>query len=205
MTRNHDTHPLLDLSHVQRPPSAAFSRRHQLLDAALLYVFSYDVEAQLDHEHLGFVPGGVRINIEAIPNRSCVYHVLREHTIGGLGVAAIAGQLSSGGDRIYMREDDLEISEVHMTIQTDDGAAIDVEYENVSWLGPDGYRRFASGRGRYGSEQRPSEWPLLTSPRFSTHSAKYAWLMSHQGIGFGRVQLIHSEVRRISYDVYVLT
>jgi hypothetical protein len=204
MTHLVDTRHILDMTqpHPAIPPAP---RRDQLLDAALLYVFSYDVEAQLDRAHLGFVPGGVRINIEAVPNRSCAYHVLRERTIGGLGVGAISGKLSSGGDRIFMREDDVEMSEVHMTIHTDDGAEIDVEYESVSWLGPDGFRRFVSGRGKYGSDLRPSEWPLTTAPRFRTQSPTYAWLMNYQGVGFGRVQLVNSEVRRITYDVYVLT
>jgi Protein of unknown function (DUF3237) len=183
----------------------AYKRRSNLLDHAFLYLFSYDVEPQLDRENIGFVPGGQRINIFCKSNRTRAYHVLREPTIGGLGTGAIAGKLSWGGDRLIMREDDVEISQVRMIVHTDDGAEIEIEYESVSWLGPDGFRRFAGGKGRYGSERQPVDWPLITAPRFATVSPLYGWLEAHQGVGFGRVQLVDSEVRRITYDVYVMT
>lgn len=181
------------------------SRRTQYLDQALIYLFSYDVEVEMNRENLGFVPGGVRVNIAAKPNRSRVYHVLRDGTIGGLGFDAISGKLSWGGDRVFWRDDDIEFSSVNMTIHTEDGAEIDVEYENITPLGPGGFRRLVSGKDPFGSESRPVTWPIVTSPRFDTTSLKYLWLRDYQGMGFGRVQIIKSEPRRISYDVYVLT
>jgi hypothetical protein len=175
------------------------------LDNSLLYLFSYDVEASMDRQNLGFVPGGVRVNVFARPNLSGVYHVMREATIAGLGFQTISGSLTWGGDWLLWREDDIEFTEVRMTIQTDDDATIYAGYKATTYLGPGGFRRLVSGKGKVGTDDAPVHVPLITSPRFETTSPTYRWLMDYQCIGFGRVEIIKSEIRRITYDVYALT
>ena len=59
--------------------------RRQFLDKALLYLFSLDVESDMDREEIGFVSGGVKLTIFARPDLSRVYHLARERTIPGLG------------------------------------------------------------------------------------------------------------------------
>jgi hypothetical protein len=178
-------------------------RRH-FIDNQLLYLLSYDVEADMDRDDLGFVPGGVRVNIFARPNLSRVYHVLRERTVPGLGFEAISGTLQWGGDWLTWREDDIELSEVKATILTDDHATIHFHYHLSAYLGPGGFRRIVSEKGKIGKETAPVDWPVVVTPRFDTTHPKYRWMTEHQCVGFGRVQVIKSEVRRLTYDVYAL-
>jgi Protein of unknown function (DUF3237) len=179
--------------------------RHTFLDKALLYLFSYDVETEMDREEIGFVAGGVRVNLFARDNLSRVYHVMRERTVPGLGFQAINGTLSWGGDWLLWREDDVEFSEVKMTIKTDDGATIHCSYPVVAYLGVGGFRRIVSEREKIGKERAPVELPAVTTPRFETTSPNYRWINEVQCVGFGRVQVIRTEVRRLTYDVYALT
>jgi len=174
-------------------------------DNALLYLFSYDVEADMDKEEIGFVPGGVRINIFAREEMSRVYHALRERTVSGLGFQAISGTLAWGGDWLYWRNDDVEQSEIHMTIKTDDGETIDGFYHIRGYMGPGGFRHIVSEKEKIGKEKAPVDWPVVTTPRFETTSTKYQWVTEYQCVGFGRAQVIRSEIRRITYDIYALT
>jgi hypothetical protein len=179
--------------------------RRTFLDKSLLYLFSYDVEADMDRQEMGLVPGGARVNILARPGLSRVYHVMRERTVPGLGFSAISGTLSWGGDWALWREDDVEISEVKMTIHTDDGGTIHGFYPVISYLGPGGFRRVVGDKGKIGTEKEPVDWPVITSPRFETTSPAYFWLMDLQCLGFGLVRIVKSEIRRITYDVYALS
>ena len=181
------------------------AQRRSFCDKALLYLFSYDVEANMDRDELGFVPGGVRVNIFARRDLSRVYHALRERTIPGLGFGAITGTLSWGGDWLLWREDDIEFSEVQMTIHTDDGATIHSQYPVIAYLGPGGFRRIVSEKGKIGTETEPVDWPVVTTPRFDTAHKEYTWLTQLQCVGYGMVRVIKSEIRRITYDVYALT
>ena len=179
--------------------------RARFVDKGLLYLFSYDVEADMDRQEIGFVPGGVRANIFARPNLSRVYHVMRERTVPGLGFEAISGTLKWGADWLYWREDDLEHTEVQASIVTDDQAVLHMSYLLIAYLGPGGFRRIVSEKGKIGKEDAPVDWPVVCSPRFETSHPKYRWLMDYQCIGFGKVQVIKSEVRRLTYDVYAMT
>jgi len=189
---------------VNALPAQALDRS-RYVDKSLLYIFSYDVEAELDRQEIGFVPGGVRANIFARPNLSRVYHVLRERTVPGLGFDAFSGSLEWGADWLLWREDDIEYTRVQATIVTDDQAMLHMTYLLVAYLGPGGYRRIVSEKGKIGKEDAPVRWPVVCSPRFETSHPKYRWLMDYQCIGFGQVQVIKSEVRRLTYDVYAMT
>jgi len=174
-------------------------------DKAMLYLLSYDVEANMDREELGFVPGGVRVNVFARENMSRVYHVARERTLAGLGFQPITGSLSWGGDWLMWRDDDIEHSLVKMAIKTDDGAVIHCSYDVKADLGPGGFRRLVGKKGKLGTEDEPIVFPIMTTPRFETTSARYRWLAEYQCVGFGRALVVRSELRRLTYDVYALT
>jgi hypothetical protein len=179
--------------------------RTTLMDKALLYLFSFDVEVNMNRQDIGFVPGGVRINVSARDNLSRVYQIMRDRTVPGLGVKTVSGSLMMGGDWVYWREDDVEFSEVRLVIQTDDGETIHGSYPVVTSLGPGGFRRIVSGRGKIGSEDAPVDFPVMTTPRFEAASPVYSWINDLQCVGFGMVEIIKSEFRRITYDIYALT
>jgi hypothetical protein len=181
------------------------NHRGQLHDRALLYLFSFDVETSLDREELGFVAGGVRATLFARPNLALVYHLYRARTIAGLGFEAISGTLTWGGDWLFWREDDIEFSQVRATITTKDDAQIHMSYEIVADLGPGGFRRIVSEKEKIGKEKAPVDWPIITSPRLETTDPRYRWMMEYQCIGFGYVEVIKSEIRRLTYDIYAMT
>ena len=183
------------------------SHRRQLLNQATLYLFSYDVETSMDRELFGFVPGGTRVTLAARPNLARVYHLYRSRSIAGLGVNVIAGTLTTGQDSLFWREDDLEKSQVRATINTIDGATIHMVYEVVADLGPGGYRRLVGNKkaDRVGKADFPLDWPVVTSPRFDTADGRYQWINNYQCLGHGRVEVIQSEIRRLTYDVYAMT
>jgi hypothetical protein len=181
--------------------------RRRLLDRSTLYLFSYDTELNEEREEIGYVPGGARLNLFARPESSAVYHVARAANVAGLGSPAISGMLESGGDVVFLRDDDVASSEIQVTIRTDDGAVIHMSYRVMGYLGPGGQGRIlrAEKRNRIGTEDAPFEAPIITSPRFQTASPRYAWLNRYQCIGFGRVRIINNKFRRLTADVYALT
>jgi hypothetical protein len=186
----------------------AFLDRRELLDFGLLYLFSYDVELDLDRqEKMGKFPGGVRMNLFARRDLSRVYNVGREATIAGSGVQAISGRVEWGGDAAYLRDDDIASSDIRVVVHTDDRAIIHMSYHLLGYVGAGGIARIVTGTGRdrYGTEDHPYEVPIMTSPRFETSAPNYRWLNEIQGIGFARAQLVRSKFRRITTDVYALS
>jgi Protein of unknown function (DUF3237) len=176
-----------------------------LLDRALLYLFSYNVEAATDVQDIGLSPAGLRVNVECIPNGGRVYNVLGERT-SGPGFPSVTGRIVAGGDRALIREDDVTISNVRMTIQTDDNEFIDSSYGGVCPLGQGGFRSLVSGKDKLGTLAQPLLVPVVVTPRYETSvSSKYAWLMSLQAVGFGRLEIVRSVIRRITYDIYSMT
>jgi hypothetical protein len=191
---------------VNRPArSNPRPHRRQFHDRNLLYLFSFDVETNMDREEIGFVPGGVQVTVFARQDLSRAYHVQRDRTVAGLGFEAIDGTITWGGDWVYWRQDDLELSQVRASITTTDGAVIHMTYEVVASLGPGGYRRIVSEKEKMGKSDDPLNWPIVTSPRFETTHPKYRWIMGYQCISYGLVQIIKSEIRRLTYDVYAMT
>jgi hypothetical protein len=188
--------------------SAIQTHRRVLLEKSLLYLFSFDVEADPDRQNIGFVNGGVRLNIQARPNVSRVYHVLRDRSIAGTGSPAISGTVEWGGDWLFLRNDDIGYSDVRFTIRTDDGAVIHGNYPVTVYLGSGGQRRLVKGgedRDKLGTEKEPLDIPLITTPRFTTTSDVYGWLTELQCMGVGRIRVVRNEFRRITYDVYSLS
>ncbi len=181
--------------------------RRALHDWSLLYLFSYDFELGLDREVIGQISSGVRMNLFARSGQSTVYHVARNASIAGGGLHAITGRMEWGGDQLLLRDDDVAIANIRLTVRTDDDATLHMWYSSVAPLGPGGTRRIVSakGRDRLGKESRPVDAPVAISPRFQTSAKQYRWLNEHQGVGFGRVEIINSQFRRTTIDVYVLT
>jgi hypothetical protein len=181
--------------------------RRELLDWNLLYLFSFDAEIDVNRqETLGRFSDGVRLNVFAKPGLSRVYHVGRETTVLGDGHPAISGKVEWGGDEALLRYDDVASCNIRLAIYADDGAVIHLSYHLQGYSGPGGTERIVSGVGddSFGTEDQPFDVPIMTSPRFSTSSARYGWLNELQGIGFGRVQLIRSKFRRNTQDIYAL-
>jgi Protein of unknown function (DUF3237) len=186
-------------------PSAGL--RRELLDWNLLYLFSFDIELDVDREEkLGRFPSGFRLNLFVKSGLSQVYNVGRETTIAGDGRPSITGKLEWGSDEVLLREDDVASCNVRLAVLTDDGARIHIHYRLQGYVGVGGVDRIERGVGldRYGTERRPYEFPLLSSPRFQTSSARYGWLNDVQGIGFARAQIVRSKFRRVTTDIYAL-
>lgn len=188
--------------------STATSKRKVFLDWNLLYLYSFDIELDITREErLGQFPGEFRINLFARDDLSRAYNIGRETTVRGNGRPAITGIIKSGHDRAHLRDDDIAECNIQYRLETDDGAIIDVRYRLYGYVGPGGVARVVSGKGRdkFGTENRPYEIPIVTSPRFQTNDPRYAWMNSCQGIGFGRAVVIRSKFRRNTQDFYVLT
>jgi Protein of unknown function (DUF3237) len=187
--------------------SAWLGGRTVLNDWSLLYLFSWDVELRLDRDNLGAIPSGTRINIFARPELSSVYNVGREPTIAGVGDGAISGRLVWGGDELLLRNDDGAVGDIRVTVETDDSALIHVWYQAVGFLGQGGARRLVEKkrRDRIGSEDEPSVSPIIASPRFQTAHPRYRWLNALQGVGFAAVEIVNSNFRRSTADIYAIT
>jgi hypothetical protein len=80
-----------------------------------------------------------------------------------------------------------------------------MSYQVVAWLNPGGFRRLVSEKEKIGKANAPVNFPIISSPRFETTHPKYLWMAEYQCIGFGLVQIIKSEIRRLTYDVYAMT
>jgi Protein of unknown function (DUF3237) len=189
-------------------PASEPARRRGFLDWSLLYLFSFDVELDLDRqESLGRFPDGARINLYSRQDLSRVYNVGRESTVPGDGRPSITGKINWGGDQAVLRDDDIGSCNIRLSIQTDDGAVIHMTYRLFGYLGPGGVERVLSGKGgdRFGTEDSPFDVPIITSPRFQTTDPTYAWINDLQGIGFGRLQVIRNRFRRNTQDIYALT
>jgi Protein of unknown function (DUF3237) len=183
------------------------SLRSELLDWNLLYLFSFDIELDVDRqEKLGRFPNGFRLNLFAKRGFTRVYNVGRETTVAGDGRPSVAGKIEWGGDEAVLRADDVAACGIRLAIHTDDGALIHLHYRLQGYVGAGGVDRVERGeRGdQYGTENKPYEFPIMTSPRFQTSSARYGWLNDVQGMGFAHAQLVRSKFRRVTQDIYAL-
>jgi uncharacterized protein DUF3237 len=177
-------------------------KRTYLFDTDLLYLFSYDADLELRRDVIGFVPGGVRLNISAVPNEQRAYNVARERTVRGS--KSIQGTVLGGADWAFIRSDDVAILDVCLTVGTDDGATIYARYQGVFPAGPRGYRTLISERPLLGTEKKPERAKVYVTPRYETADPRYMWLMQYQCVGFGEVTIVHSKVRAASFDIYAM-
>ena len=102
-----------------------------------------------------------------------------------------------GNDQLSIGLDDVARADIKATILTDDDARMNL-LRYYRWIGA-----YKAGGGRspvaateddeFGNEDYPFEAPFTTSPRFETASSRYRWLNDHQGIGFGKFQIVRNE------------
>jgi len=180
--------------------------RRGLLDWNLLYLFSFDIELDLNRqEKLGRFSQGVRLNLFAKNGMSRVYDVGRQSSVAG-GNPAITGRIQWGGDEALLREDDVGVCNIRLAIHTDDQSIIHLSYRLQGYLGAGGVERVVTAEGddTFGTEEQPYEIPIMTSPRFETAAPRYTWLNELQAIGFGRVHAVRSKFRRNTQDIYAL-
>jgi len=180
--------------------------RRYFLDKELLYLFSYNTEIEPHTLKIGVVPEGVRFNANGRPDESRVYHVLRERTEGGLGPGfkVVTGRIRKGFDLALYRTDDVVVDEIRLTIETDDGALINSRYRGTAYLRMGGFDAYVAGIDRVGREKMPAQVPLVITPRYETSAKEYLWLTRYQCVGFARAEVIKSEIRRMTYDIYAM-
>ena len=178
------------------------AQRNQLLEKNLLYLFSADVNVEYGRQEIGFVPGGLRVNVLSSARDSRVYHVSGETRLCGNDL--ISGTVVWGADWALAREDDLEVLDLRLLIRTDDGAVIESPYQGLFAPGPRSFRQLVSEKPKLGSEQKPFEGAVYLSPRFRTDDARYVWLNGRQCLAFGRIRFIDSVPRQATLDFWMM-
>ena len=150
-----------------------------MFDYSMDYIGTYD--AALTLEVIGLVPSDIRVN----------YYI----TGGEVRGDRIQGKLrQAGGDWLTVRADGVAVLDVRATIETNDGALIDVVYNGILDLGPDGHAAVLRG-------ELPELAKIRTAPRLRTSSPEYEWVNRTQFVGIGEAKLRENFV---TYDVYAL-
>ena len=93
-----------------------------------------------------------------------------------------------------IRRDGVAILDVHVAMETNDGALIYAPYSGIGDLGEDGYEKFLRG-------DAPKIVKLHIVPRFLTAHPQYLWLNRLQCLGIGEVNLERLDVH---YDLYAV-
>ncbi|WP_295678980.1 DUF3237 domain-containing protein [uncultured Nevskia sp.] len=144
------------------------------------YLFSYRASIA-PPEVIGPAPGDIRFNFAL--------------TGGEISGPKLQGKVRGGGaDFATLRSDGVVLVDVRGTLESHDGALIDITYQGMLDLGPDGYANFLAG-------QMPAELKVRTAPRFRTAHPAYQWLNRIQCYSIGEADLAKLE---IGYDVYAL-
>jgi hypothetical protein len=177
-------------------------QRRSFVPRNYIYIFSYDADLEMRREEIGFVPGGLRVNIFAKPEETRVYHALGETTV--LENKSLKGTVVWGGDWALVREDDIGLLDVKLTMQMDDGESIDMVYRGVYPTGPRGFRELVTEKPLRGTEKKPFNGPVYIAPWFDTASPKYRWLTERQCVGVGQVTVVDSVIRAVSFDIYAM-
>ena len=101
---------------------------------------------------------------------------------GGFEGPRIKAKLLSGGsDALVERGDKALQPDVRLTLQTDDGALIFVNYRGVRHGSPEAMAMIARGE-----IPEPSAYYLRNAPFFETAAPKYDWLNRIVSVGVGR-------------------
>lgn len=136
---------------------------------------------QAPPELIGPVPEGIRAN----------FYI----TGGRIEGARLKGDLRAvGADWFTLRRDGVGELDVRGTIETDDGALIDLRYGGRADAGADGYERFLAGA-------LPERLALRTGPQLRSAHPDYQWLHRLYCIGVGEIDMRTFEVR---YEIYSL-
>lgn len=126
-------------------------------------------------------PGDLRVNIYV--------------TGGEVWGPKLQGKLKPlGADWLTLRTDGILMLDVNAVIESNDGALIDVQYNGVADLGPDGYNAFLRG-------EPVAKFKIRAAPRMRTAHPAYQWINRKQFVNIGEGEIDKLEV---SYDVYAL-
>lgn len=99
-----------------------------------------------------------------------------------------------GGDWLTLRPDGVCVLDVHATLESHDGALIDVRYNGILDLGTDGYAGFLRG-------DLPAMVKIYAAPLMRTAHPDYAWVNRKQFVNIGEAKLLENHV---TYDVYAV-
>jgi hypothetical protein len=145
------------------------------------HLFSYAVNLRSPPQAIGPVPEGIRVNF---------------HIEGGAvtGPRLQGRVLAVGQDAFLLRRDGMGVLQVQATIETHDGALIDVTYPGLGDLGEDAYDKFLRG-------ELPQTVALRTSPSMRSAHPDYQWVNRVFCFGVGEVDLARCVVR---YDVHAV-
>lgn len=102
--------------------------------------------------------------------------------------------LPVGGDWLTLRKDGVCTLDVRAALESDDGAHIDVAYNGILDMGPEGHAAFLRG-------EVPEQVRIRAAPRLRTAHPAYAWMNRVQFINIGEGHLREGVVQ---YDVYAL-
>jgi hypothetical protein len=101
---------------------------------------------------------------------------------------------AAGADWFLLRRDGVGQLDVRGTLESEDGALIQVSYPGLGDLGEDGYERFMRG-------ELPRKLKLRTTPTLRTAHPDYQWLHRLLCVGVGEADL---EAFEVSYDIYAV-
>ena len=109
-----------------------------------------------------------------------------------IGPRINARLLSGGSDSLLRRRDGAMQPDVRLTVETDDGAIIQISYRGIRHGPPEVMERIARGE-----EVPPEDYYLRNAPFFETGAVRYDWLNRIVAVGLGR-----REPDCAAYDIY---
>jgi Protein of unknown function (DUF3237) len=110
---------------------------------------------------LGITPAGHRLMV-----------TIREVVCEGERISAHLKEGGAAGDWMIVGPDGTALIDIRLTLETDDGALIYVEYQ---------------GRRNFSQVYEGVDAPVYIAPRFETSDERYSWLNKIQAIGKGLV------------------
>lgn len=152
-----------------------------MFDYTMEHICSYSATLHSPFEAIGETPLGLRVN---------------GYVSGGeVNGPRLRGRVRPvGGDWLTIRRDGMGMLDVRATMETDDGALIDVQYQGLMDLGGDGYARMLAG-------DLPARVAIRAVPRLVCAHPDYLWLNRLQCLNVGEVDFASSAVR---YDMYAV-
>jgi hypothetical protein len=103
--------------------------------------------------------------------------------------------LTPAGDWLYVMPDGSLRLDVRLTVKTDDGELIFVEYGGVIFNTKEVMDRFNKGEVITSKDEY-----FITAPRFTTGSKKYEWLNHIQAVG----KMVSVQKTKIQYDIFAV-
>jgi hypothetical protein len=187
--------------------------RQSLFSKQLNYLFSFDLDlgaARADARKGAPADSAAVMTSSANradPNpKTNVYHALGASNV--LGYDALSGTVEFVQDTIrYLPRNNFAEIFGRLVIRSDDNQLIQGEYAGMARSG----RGWLAVRSSYGSRgQQSAREPAVDAKahvrvRFETGSTKYQWLVGHQCVGYGTLELCRGEPARGTFDIYALT